>query len=406
MTKEEKEKIVIDLYVNQEKTQREISNILGYKTYWTVYDILKRNNISTKKETKFKKAQIELILKDHATKLYTVSQLAEKYNVFKSTIRRLLKLNNVKERYRPDVKRKLDDKTVELLINDYKTGKYPIDELGLKYGVDRITIFKYFKIFNMTYKRPKKRRYFFNENFFDIMDSQEKYWLLGWMYSDGNIHNTTMSIGVHSQDKDVLYKITKLLSFNEEQSNQKIKQKLKNFTQIKFDSRHMTNKLLELGCFPNKSKTILFPNFINDDNFLWAFLRGVFEGDGTFSKRKNDRNGNPSKDHYTGSSCALASGSKIFLDDLSKILKEKLNIDTSTRYHSYTFPSGSFAQGYNMAIMGGTKQILKFLIKLYESSTHETRLNRKYNNYLEIKRRYEAKYPPENLLESVINTNN
>ena len=49
----------------------------------------------------------------------------------------------------------------------------------------------------------------------------------------------------------------------------------------------MVNDLINLGCIPNKSLTLTFPDFINDE-LLPHFIRGYFDGDGCIwnGKRK------------------------------------------------------------------------------------------------------------------------
>jgi hypothetical protein len=384
MTKRDKEKMVIDLYLNKEKTQKEISEILGYKSHWTVYEILKRNNISTKKPTKIKKEKIEQIINDHNTGKYSLEDLGKKYNLFRTTIRRLLKLNNVINRYIPPRLEKLNEEEILKMMEDYKTGNFNHDQLSEKYNVDRITVHRYFKKYKIGYIRPKPRKYHFNEQFFDNLDSQEKYWLLGWLYSDGNIHKNTISIGVHVQDKNVLNKILKVLGFCEDDVNKKVKQKLENFYQVKFDSVYMSKILFGLGCEPKKSKTIKFPHFINNKDYLWAFLRGLFEGDGSFGVSLKPK----TQDHHYSGYCHLASGSKEFIYDLAYILEKELNIESFISFHRNLIMNKSWGEGYCLKMKGGTSQILKFLDKIYENSTSETVLDRKYNNYLDLKRRY------------------
>lgn len=137
-------------------------------------------------------------------------------------------------------------------------------------------------------KNPRK--YTLNESFFENIDSEEKAYVLGFVYADGN--NKTQGSGLmftlNASDSEILEKIKKALN-----SDAKIllyERKDYNCGQcahIDFNSRKISKDLINKGAPPNKTYKIKFPSFI-EEKLLPHFIRGYFDGDGCIwnGKRK------------------------------------------------------------------------------------------------------------------------
>lgn len=134
------------------------------------------------------------------------------------------------------------------------------------------------------------RKYKLNESFFEKIDSEEKAYILGFIYADGN--NKTQGSGlmftINAIDVEILEKIKKALN-----SDAKIvitetdEYRLGKRAHIDFNSRKFSKDLTEKGAPPNKTYKIIFPAFL-DKNLIPHFLRGYFDGDGCIwnGKRK------------------------------------------------------------------------------------------------------------------------
>ena len=127
-----------------------------------------------------------------------------------------------------------------------------------------------------------KRIYNFNQNFLSELNSPEKAYFLGLLYSDGCIHKNkdwesyNIMFGQSEINKDIVYKINNLLD-----SNYPITTTLKGsklFYRIDLKSKQMFEDLQRLGVEPNKSLTCTFPD-INEE-LMPHFIRGLFDGDG------------------------------------------------------------------------------------------------------------------------------
>jgi hypothetical protein len=255
------------------------------------------------------------------------------------------------------------------IARKYVEDKLSRDKIAKLYNVSNSTITRVLK--NKNIKSRTRLSYEDGKvdiKFFDKLSS-ESLWVLGWFYTDGNVSTTgtSVSITVHRNDADVLQKISKLLK---NRNNVIRESKASRANVLMFSSKILHDKLIELGCVPAKSLIIEFPNFLDKSNAA-SFLKGVFEGDGGFSLKKN--NG-----YFT---LKIASGSLKFVEVMKEKIKEFYNIDS----HVYKHPSVKSANylGFNII------ESMKFLDLIYGNSTESVRMNRKYDLYLKCKKYYD-----------------
>lgn len=116
----------------------------------------------------------------------------------------------------------------------------------------------------------------------------------------------------------------------------------------------MKKDLAKYGCVQNKTYIgFSFPSI--EEKYYYDFIRGYFDGDGSI--------------YCTGNKYVLSwVGSKAFLETLKKILgKEKLSLCQNVKSKI----------SYDLKISGKT-DVIRILHKMYDTSTPETRLDRKY----------------------------
>ena len=107
---------------------------------------------------------------------------------------------------------------INLAIEEYiNTSIYErsISSLADKYGINRKTIIKYLKERNIEITNTHNKTPF-NENFFDIIDTEEKAYWLGFLYADGFITSKDNKIGLSLSIKDIdhLAKYNKSLNYS------------------------------------------------------------------------------------------------------------------------------------------------------------------------------------------------
>ena len=169
----------------------------------------------------------------------------------------------------------LEKNVIDLYNSGIKNRKAIAKKLGRNYS----SIFYVMKRLGLD--NDEKEPYKVDEAFFEDINSEQKAYLLGIMYSDGCVHNNTMIIGV--SDKEIVDNAKVFLDYEGpiEISKQK---EYKPIYKLRVRRKKIFNDLVMKGCSPNKSLTLKFPevNIVPVDQ-LNNFIRGIFDGDGCIS---------------------------------------------------------------------------------------------------------------------------
>lgn len=219
---------------------------------------------------------------------------------------------------------------------------------------------------------PIKRKYTLNQNYFEKIDSEDKAYFLGLLYSDGcmSTRNYSIQIAIQEQDKNILEKFSSYLETNKPLKILK-KSLIKGFKNLKkvyyrkhqclmvISSKKLYNDLSNLGLTSNKSLSITFPTHINQA-ILHHFIRGIFDGDGGIYLGIKNR-------------CSVSiAGNPIFLKSIQKILEQN-NIKMSLEKH--------YISDVYYCRMSGRLNCIDFYNYLYKDST--IYLQRKYDKFQE-----------------------
>ncbi len=148
------------------------------------------------------------------------------------------------------------------------------------------------------------RKYPIYEDFFDVIDTEEKAYILGFIWADGCNHlkNNYVSINISAVDKELLEKISRNIYVNncEDRISQYVRKRVfnkgtpeerlfdENTIKLTINSKHICGKLNDLGCTPRKSLTCTFPTTLSTDDLKRHFIRGYFDGDGSIYSNKMD----------------------------------------------------------------------------------------------------------------------
>lgn len=243
----------------------------------------------------------------------------------------------------------------------YQVQDRTISNILLKFGISKLS------------RGLGARKYTFNYNYFDNIDTESKAYILGMLYADGT--NSTkrgvLRLGLQEKDIDILEKInkefdnTKPIRFSKSRKNKRI-------AEIELVSKNTANQLAYLGCIPKKSLILKFPNSKQVPNHLINhFIRGYFDGDGCLAYRYPKKNKNCKvKKAY----CICFVGTELFCLYLSMILKEMLNCNSYiAKRHKHKNTTT------RQLWFGGNQQVKRILNYLYKDAT--IWLDRKYNKY-------------------------
>ena len=222
-----------------------------------------------------------------------------------------------------------------------------------------------------------KNRYTLNENYFDIIDNQNKAYILGLIYADGFIGNEKINnivILLKEEDKYILEQIANELEFTGNirnagkggYENSGIRYALN------FSSKIMCESLRILNVTTVKSLTMdKLPNI--DKSLMRHFIRGYFDGDGCFCSSNNSSyynkiNGDVKKYSYKSGAWSLI-GTEPFL----KLLENYLDFHCTY--------SNSKTKEMKYLSISGKNNLNKLYEFLYEDSN--LYLTRKHNKFLD-----------------------
>jgi hypothetical protein len=140
-------------------------------------------------------------------------------------------------------------------------------------------------------------KYLVNENYFDIIDSADKAYWLGFIWCDGyvgkrdrgNYSEYSLKIVLSQEDASHLAKFLNCLGSNMEVSHQKLYSGFGDsgsiYPRVLITRKHLASKLYyDYGIFPNRNDMFRILTSIPDE-YCKDFLRGAFDADGTIVSR-------------------------------------------------------------------------------------------------------------------------
>lgn len=179
-------------------------------------------------------------------------------------------------------------KQMDIIIQEYldtPEKERSLTKLGRKYGVKRQTISKYLKKRNIDVINYQNRCRI-DETVFDIIDTEEKAYWLGFIYADGNISSEghRFEINLSTVDLNHMLKLKSFLQGNDiEIRIDTCKGEDYPMCRMSVRNEHLWNALNEKGCVPCKSLVLRWPDekIFAEKSLIRHFIRGYWDGDGT-----------------------------------------------------------------------------------------------------------------------------
>ena len=282
-----------------------------------------------------------------------------KFNISEKTSERILRRNNLRHVNLENIEK------LKMYIDGISTS-----EIAKKFNVSEVSINALARRHNI--KRPVGflNDIVFDYFYFDNIDTEEKAYVLGFIYADGHVGNKEVKIAIKSSDINILNKIKSSMNgdFNISTSTNSNNFGVCEVARLSFSNSHTIQKLREIGIKRNKTIDCDFPTL--DNSLIKHFIRGYMDGDGSFSKYK-------SCDGYTRYSFSFV-GTESFLEVLlAKIIENGFNVSIETSRRFNTINCCYSIRG------SGKKNTISFLDWIYSDSN--IYLDRKYDKYLSIK---------------------
>lgn len=245
---------------------------------------------------------------------------------------------------------------IRYIIEEYTVKDRTLKELSEEFKVQPQSIRNLLRKQKIEITNKKIKNYPRNSNYFEKIDTPDKAYWLGMMFSDGSI-TKERQVNLELKDEEHILKFQKAIGAKNHKINIiKDQRWSKECVCYKLGLRDqkLAEDLKKYGCVPNKSYIQFdFPNI--PEEFYPDFIRGYFDGDGSV--------------YFTNNKYKLSFvGNDIFLISLKKILNKP----------NLTLCQSSVSKiTYDLKICG-KKDVIRILHYMYDNSTPETRLDRKY----------------------------
>lgn len=223
------------------------------------------------------------------------------------------------------------------------------------------------------------KKYNYNKDFFEEIDTEAKAYWLGFLYADGSITRfyrnekiKSMSVELSLQSRDVghLHDYLNSLDSNVpiQTRKHKLGDKVHESKRVVVNCTKMCRDLIKQGCTPQKSLVLEFPtDDILHHSLKRHFIRGYFDGDGCVHYSENKGYHKKNKELVTKSFVVSIVGTPSFLESIKKELETK-NIKSSA------IKNGNNGKAFEIRIHG-KDNLKKFHDYMYQDSKH--RLKRK-----------------------------
>lgn len=199
-------------------------------------------------------------------------------------------------------------------------------------------------------------KYSMDESFF-AKDTIESAWALGWLVTDGHVRRVGFSLEIN--DRDVLQKLKSALRF-EGPVNKAADKKYA----LRVYRQSVVSDIVSRGVpLANKTFTCQMPKI--QDEHVWHFLRGAFEGDGSIV-----RDG-------PGLRIYICGASEKFIYQIQDILNSHDIQTYITRKDSVLYLNSR-----NMP------SALRWALFMYENTDASIRMDRKFNKFVDFVRTY------------------
>lgn len=225
-----------------------------------------------------------------------------------------------------------------------------------------------------TTKGNHYRKYFFDFDFFEKINSEIKAYWLGFLYADGCVlpqdprgyGEQEFKLSLSEQDQEILEKYKEDLKSTYPIRRDETKHKKNENSQVQlicsYRSQKTVDDLKKLGCVENKSLILKFPTEEQvPSKLIYHFIRGYFDGDGSISCYK---------EAYQISFV----GTESFIKTLSTYFKGGTVLPDLRKKNSWYFN------------LGGNLQVLQAYHLMYDNATRF--LQRKYLKFQSLLKKY------------------
>lgn len=171
----------------------------------------------------------------------------------------------------------------EQILALYKTNQR-IGEIARQVGLDRHAITQELRRFNVGYdpKQSRRRKFFYDQRYFEVIDNEEKAYFYGFLACDGSLkfengNYAAVQMELNSQDREILKRFSSALGPT---APKVIERPSFNKSKIIFHSAQWCKDLIDKGFSHDKTFSLSDITKYVPKSLHRHFLRGVIDGDG------------------------------------------------------------------------------------------------------------------------------
>lgn len=223
----------------------------------------------------------------------SVEKICNQNGCSKSAFYRALKRENIEIPQRHNMST-CEQEKMELAVDMYSEGK-SIATIAKALNMCEKTLSKYLHYLNIEIRDNynKRQDLICNYNFFEIIDTEEKAYWLGFFFADGWISKARsyrISIELSKKDINHLEKFKKSIESNQDiktrtRTNKVISTKELQYASITITNKKMFKDIEKYGCIESKTYEGNIKLELIPECFYKDFLRGYIDGDGCISKK-------------------------------------------------------------------------------------------------------------------------
>lgn len=161
-------------------------------------------------------------------------------------------------------------------------------QIGVEFGVDHKVIKRILVENNIDIRgmRDALLKHYINGKYFEVVDTEQKAYWLGFIAADGCIDSNERSLrlDLSTKDRGHIEKFLEATESNYKTREYYTKQKSGRYTpmdRLLVSSPELCSNLIRHGVTPRKSSTLRFPNI--PQHLERHFVRGIFDGNGCVS---------------------------------------------------------------------------------------------------------------------------
>jgi transposase len=326
----------------------EIAIALGVKRHF-IGEFCRKNKIYEQRERYYK----YLVVYAYCNNM-SIAKIAKQTGLKYTSLQRIKRKYGIETKRFDSANKKITEEMKNEMVDLYQQG-FTCGEIIKKFGYKTSkTVEDVLKERKISTRPPRERRRY-NYEYFNKIDSHDKAYILGLIYTDGYVYRDYAGFCIQLTENDgyLLEKIAgkigdgcSVIHINCD-SKRKSMKNVCDMTRLGVYSKIIGEQVKNLGVVKRKTYDLLIPENTIPQKFIYSFFRGVVDGDGSIGVP-------PNRTIWL----RISTKSERFADCLCQLIPDGLK-----KYKYQT----KYGDMFYLSLNGGNKNTIKVLKKMYKN---------------------------------------